>query len=145
MEIPGVEVRDRFFVLTDDHLDTCSSQMLHTCSGYALIRIGSPNHHAGDAGVDDRVRTRSRASGVAAWLEGHVHGRLRGRIARRFERHDLGMREPWSFMSALADHNAGRIHHDGPDPRIGVGAESPCEASRTLHRLFGHAITPLRT
>ena len=58
------------------------------------VRIAGGDDDPSDAGVDDRARARRRAAEVVAGLERAHDGGAAGAVARRAQRHDLGVRRP---------------------------------------------------
>ena len=101
-------------------------------AGGLLGRVVGGDHDAGDAGLDDRVRARRRAAGVAARLERDVHRRAaQVGAGGGGDRRALGVRAAELGVEALA--------HDRPSwtitaPTSGFGLVAPAPALGELDR-----------
>ena len=104
-------------------------------------RVGVPvgGHDATHSRGDDALDAGRRPAGVAAGLEIHVEGRVRGRRCREHLR--FGVRPPGAGVEGLGQHPAAP-HEDGAHGRIGGGgvAAEPGELERPAQEAGVHGL-----
>jgi hypothetical protein len=122
----------------DDNLDSGGAQALHALSAHHGVGIQNPDDHPSHPGIDDRVRTRRRATDVRAGFERHVQGGADGAPTGSIEDHPLGMSVPRSPRTAL---EGGSIiaHQNSTDPGIGGSEQAAVlgAGDRSLHQRHG--------
>ena len=135
-------VSDLVLEQTCDDLDARVPQRLHSAMG-EVGRLGARDHHLSDAGVEQGLRTRSRAPDVVAGLQGD-NGRTapaRGLL----ERDDLSVRAARRQGGAFADDLAVLVEDNRADGRVGAGGaqDGARELERPAHRLLEVHFSPV--
>ena len=114
----------------DLDLDPLVAQDPEAAAGGLLGRVVGGDHDAGDAGLDDRVRARRRAAGVAARLERDVERRAaQVGPAGGGDRRALGVRPAQLGVEALAQRPGRRCTITAPTSGFGLVRPRPPSAS----------------
>src|SRR6185312_2708344 len=98
------------------------------------VRVRCRGHDLRDAGADQGIRAGSRAARMRAGLQRQIDGRSARRVARLFERENLGVLHGVPGVKA-APHNLAAGHDQCADHGIGRGERDtfPCERERLAH------------
>ena len=96
------------------------------------VRVLERHHDAPDAGCDQRVGARRRATFVRARLEGDVGGAVPSPLPRRLERVGLGVGCPRASVPPLAGDRAVLVDDDTADP--GIRRRGPTAVLALCHR-----------
>ena len=100
-------------------------------AAYARVRVGQADHHAPDAGFDQRVGARRGTAVVGAGFQIDIDGRPAHRLTRGAQRFDFGVRPAGAPVMALAD-RAVPAHDHRADRRVRTRA--PPAAGGQLER-----------
>ncbi len=130
-----VEATRRVGGESDVHGHAVRAQMLEALPMHERIRIFHRRNHARDAGVDDALDARTRASHVAARLERAVQGGAAGAIAGFVERNRLCVRLADTPVISLPHDDAVTRHDHRADERIGTRAAAAAlgQLQRAIH------------
>ena len=122
------------FQTSDFNVHSRGSQFFKSLSADLWIRIRHRRHHAMDAGGNQRVGARRRASLMSMRFEVDVKRCPARFLARCFESEDLGVLHATIRVASAAHDVALSISDDRADVRIGRGQ------SQTLAREFQRAV-----
>ena len=122
----------------DHDLDALVAQDAQAAAGRLLGRVVGGDHHAGDAGLDDRVRAGRRLPVVAARLERDVHRRAaRVGAAARGERLALGVRPRRTRCGSPRRAPSPSLTTTAPTSGLGVVRPRPPRPARSRAEVDG--------